>query len=235
MIIGLHGRAGSGKSTAAAFLVEHYSFHEIDLGEYVAVDLANALSTISGLDAAQILGEVRANKPRFRVWLQEVGAFMREAIPDHYTSQLVAEIDLRMRLAQNVVVSNLRYPTDATAVLHAGGTIWQIIRPELDDAHADWRAHASERHILPCHAIVRNTGTVYDFRRKIRETFEMLESGRLRWDEGHPQEQATMTVLEQIEDARREVRDPHSELWDALGELRDAQEASEGGYPDTIK
>jgi hypothetical protein len=84
-----------------------------------------------------------------------------------------------------VVITDCRFPNEATAVLEAGGVVWRIKRPATDTraANTGIKGHASEtaQADFPddkCSAIIMNDGTLDNLRGKLRAQFERFKEVR---------------------------------------------------------
>lgn len=172
-IIGLTGRAGSGKDTARAILQEHgfvgLAFadpirdmiamlfasnginsswmHERHLKEQVIPDLG-----VSYRHMAQTLGTEwgRSLQPDF--WLRIAGAYMDSTQAATFDNLLF-------------VISDVRFANEAAWVRARGGVVWRIERPGI----APVRAHASEAEIdqIEPDLTLHNTGSIDDLRKLI--------------------------------------------------------------------
>ena len=131
-IIGLAGRAGSGKSTAARLLCEYHAFVEVALGDPSTRALASLLN-------------------RRRAIADDLWLIMARRHIDQLTAQAA-----RLHIA-GIVISDLRYPDEADMVRQLGGTVWHIVRAAPPVA-----AHCSEAGITPQPGdrTLDNTGTL---------------------------------------------------------------------------
>lgn len=162
-IVGITGKAGAGKDTAAAFLIENYGFQRIAFGDAlkeaaVALDplvsigdtaathegisetLAVRLSELvelNGMDEAKQLPDVRRLLQRLGT---EVG---RELWGENFwVERAVAKIDPE---APGVVFTDVRFINEAHAVAHGlGGLLVEIQRPDRVELAEGTAIHASE-------------------------------------------------------------------------------------------
>lgn len=173
LIVAFTGRAGSGKSEAAAHLERHYGF--------VAHAFANSLKSMivahlveRGIDYAHLYEPRLKNKPIARLggktareYMQRLGAFhRREMYEDWWVHALRDELGLspnpaeRAPVHDRIVVTDLRFPNEAAWLLLEGATIVKLLR----DGAAPVRPDESESYVdgMPCHHAISNHGpTLY--------------------------------------------------------------------------
>ena len=175
MIIGLTGKAGAGKTTAASFLVRDLGFTCVKF----AALLKGMLYTL-GLSYAHIEGELKevpcaflcGKTPRYA--MQTLGTeWGRNMLGDDVWVRVAMQ---RVRLYPNVVFDDMRYPNEAAAIKARQGVIWTIERPSiaLVEAHASEAAHAT---IQP-DAILTNNGTLDQLREAVHTLHYSLEEER---------------------------------------------------------
>ena len=169
MIIGISGKAGSGKDTAAKMLEVLYANPDISYEDFVnrryknfvdieVVHFADILKeTVQALFA---IGEWETNTQEgkkvtiswigktVRELLQEVGQGLRDAIdPDVWVKALFANTDGW----SNYIIADVRYPNELMAIKERGGVLIRIARngagagnhsseTALDD-YNDWDFH----------------------------------------------------------------------------------------------
>lgn len=78
-----------------------------------------------------------------------------------------------------LVVTDVRFPNEAEAILEAGGEIWHIIRPGIDDGDS----HASEIPLTQTYInkTIINDGTLEEFSQKVMKKWETtVNSGHLK-------------------------------------------------------
>lgn len=142
-LIGLVGRARSGKDTAAARLVERhgytrYAFADALRRAALALDpIVVPLDTVSrSMRLSEVVRELgwegAKNITEVRRTLQNYGCAIREIDP-HFWVRLVMDSIARDRPA---VVTDTRFRNEAEALMRAGGRLVRIVRPGLpDDTH----------------------------------------------------------------------------------------------------
>lgn len=185
MIIGLAGRARSGKDTVADYLenltdgtVERdafadrlkliaaktlgVTFHPDDVGTEAVRRWADHLKQNSEIVVLGPSGNVEA-KLTGRKFLQRLGA---EGIRDCLDSDVLVDAVPMERDCDLLILTDVRFPNEAEAVRAAGGQVWEITRP---GTVAD--SHASEQRLdrdLVDH-VIENDGSLDDLRDRVRE------------------------------------------------------------------
>ncbi|RQO51516.1 deoxynucleotide monophosphate kinase [Pseudomonas sp. KBW05] len=178
LLIGLTGRARSGKSTAAehlvgTYLLEHYAF---------ADPLRDGLMAIFNLDPSDFEGD-RKEQPLAwlgrspRQLMQSMGTeWARNTVhPDIWVKLAEQNLDYMTKALGAVlgfVVSDVRFENEADLIRRRGGTIIHIGR---NDAQAV-NPHISEAGVAVRQddLILRNNGTVDEFLRSLDEVFLMI-------------------------------------------------------------
>lgn len=163
LLIGLTGRAGSGKSTAAAFLEDEYGFAHIAFADPI-VDMIGALFNTAGIDGAWMAERALKEQPTtlgfsYRHLAQTLGTeWGRNTVaPDFWLRVATLRVRELLRTGDNVVISDVRFPNEADWLLAQGGV---LVRLQRDDAAAV-RPHESEAHAdaLAVDATVLNNGS----------------------------------------------------------------------------
>lgn len=165
MLIGLSGRAGSGKSTAAAFL-RGYGFVEMAFAD----SLKEAAARLFDLNHEQVHGvlkEVRAARigKTPRQIMQEFGDACRSIWPEVFISCLRRRL---FRFDGRAVVSDVRFLNEARALEQLGGMLVRIERPGLQGVGHP--GHASEHQLDGWEGwsyILHNDGDLYQFYKKL--------------------------------------------------------------------
>jgi len=171
--IGLAGRRGSGKDTAAEYLARKYDYTRVGFADRVK-DAALALDPYVGLDntgdlvrlkwIVQTRGWDEAKQDdEIRRLLQMVGDEAGRQIhgPRTWIDQALAKIDAA---PGPVVVSDVRYPNEIDELRRVGFIIVQIVRPANDKQRSEMvDLHASESDLRArCDGTIFNMGTIED-------------------------------------------------------------------------
>ena len=151
MIVGFVGLIGAGKDTAADYLVNYHGFRR----DSFANTLKDAVANVFGWD--RILLEGRTKEAR--EWREQVDTWWADRLGmPHLTPRWVlqywgtdvirngfhddmwiASLENKMRKTQdNIVISDVRFPNEITAIHNAGGIVVRIKR----GAEPAWFEHA---------------------------------------------------------------------------------------------
>ncbi|MBJ2129078.1 hypothetical protein JC525_09025 [Alteromonas sp. IB21] len=164
MIIGLTGKARSGKDTVAEHLKEAYKFHHY----WFSKPMKEAAASIFGWDARHLYGGLKEEvDPLYgvspRVALQTLGTeWGRNSI----NSDLwILRAQKEMEQHTNIVISDCRFDNEAEAIIEAGGIVIEISRESANQV----AAHSSESGIgsklINYH--IENNGTLTDLYRSV--------------------------------------------------------------------
>jgi hypothetical protein len=147
-IIGICGFIGSGKDTAADYLV---NFHEFRRDSFAAT-LKDAVAAVFGWDRELLEGRTK----QAREWREQVDTWWATRLNmPNLTPRLVlqlwgtevcrrafhddiwiASLEARLRNARdNIVISDCRFPNEITAIKNAGGKVIWVQRGELPSWH----------------------------------------------------------------------------------------------------
>jgi hypothetical protein len=149
MIVGFVGFIGSGKDTAADYLVNFHGYRR----ESFANTLKDAVSVVFGWDRTMLEGrtkEAREWRERSDEWwsnrlgkditprwiLQHWGT---DVLRQHFHDDIwIASLENKMRkTGDNIVISDVRFPNEIKAIHNAGGIVVRVKRgddPEWYDA-----------------------------------------------------------------------------------------------------
>lgn len=147
-IIGICGFIGSGKDTAADYLV---NFHEFRRDSFAAT-LKDAVAAVFGWDRELLEGRTK----QAREWREQVDTWWAERLKmPELTPRLVlqlwgtevcrrsfhddiwiASLESRLRNSRdNIVISDCRFPNEIKAIKQAGGKVIWVQRGELPSWH----------------------------------------------------------------------------------------------------
>lgn len=163
-IIGLVGKKRAGKDTAAKFLVEdhgfvRYAFADPLKAAALATDpiISSAPAEIRLSQLVALKGWERAKElPEARQYLQRFGVAMREHVdPDVWLNATMRHVMVESR---PVVITDVRFPNEASAVSAAGGLLVRVLRSSApnDDGHVS--ETALDR--WDCGAVIVNDGPI---------------------------------------------------------------------------
>lgn len=203
MIVGLMGNIGSGKDTVAEILIKHHGFTSLSFADA----LKDTASVIFGWSRELLEGK----SSQSRQWREQVDHWWAEKLGiehltprwvlqqlgtnvmrTHFHSEIwVATVERKIRDCTGpVVVTDIRFPNEAQAVIAQSGTVWHVHRGETpewwnlavtatteqhpDQAQAQQQlaqqgVHPSEWNLagIQPHCVIHNTGTLEDLRRTV--------------------------------------------------------------------
>lgn len=174
MIVGFCGFIGSGKDTAADYLINYHGFRR----DSFANSLKDAVAAIFGWD--RILLEGRTNEAR--EWREHVDTWWAERLNmpaltprwvlQHWGTEVcrqgfhddmwIASLENRLlKTKDDIVISDVRFPNEIKAIKKAGGKVVRIVRGLDPEWYNDARlANAGDSVIgsVIARAKMRNTG-----------------------------------------------------------------------------
>lgn len=157
-IIAVSGLIGSGKDTAADYLVRFHDYHRVSF----AGTLKDAVSAIFGWNRDMLEGQSRAS----REWREQVDTWWAERLNmphltprwvlqyigtdvfrNHFHNDIwVASVENRIRQHDRVVITDARFQNEIDAVRKIGGRTIRISRGQ----DPDWVSVAREQGIEEC-------------------------------------------------------------------------------------
>jgi hypothetical protein len=166
MLIGVCGKAGSGKDTLANFLVENHCFTRLAFADALraaalAIDpIVSESDDGEPLRLSEFIREpsdwdwAKREIPEIRRLLQVIGTEVgREILGENVWVDLV---DRQIKDGKNYVITDVRFDNEVDYVRSKGGTIVQIVR--LNNPNAIAGTHASEQLQVKPDYIVHNDG-----------------------------------------------------------------------------
>jgi hypothetical protein len=187
LIIGLSGKSGSGKSTAAAYLAEFHGYQPFAFADA----LKEIVQTAFNFSAAQMEGYMKEiPDPRFhkspRWCLQHLGTDVFRAIwPDIWIYHLRRDLldFLSLNGARPCVVTDVRFRDEAEALEKMKGVLWRIEREDhrQDAGGTGIAGHVSENE-LDCKQdwdrVILNHGDLMDLHSRIEEALYFYRSAK---------------------------------------------------------
>lgn len=176
-LLGINGKAGSGKDTVADLLRSRRGYHSIAFADPLRAGITAMLALDAGhFEHPQKEQPLPIIEKSPRQLLQLLGTeWGRQMIhPDLWVmlaARRVADIRLRHPGA-NIVITDVRLDNEAAMIRELGGEIWMLTRPGAGTPHA----HSSENGISLHHIArtIRNNGTLDELRIQV-------EAGVLDW------------------------------------------------------
>lgn len=192
ILIGLSGYARSGKDLTASILIDEFGFTRVAFADKLR-EVLYQLDPIVGFFSASPGGlgtvTVRDVIDRYgwdgykdteygyeiRKLLQRLGTEAgRELLGDSiWVDAALGSLDQDKRY----VVTDVRFPNEAQAIIDRGGEVWRVSRVGVGPAND----HPSETSLddWPFHAFIHNDGTVSDLRKNVSRKYLEFVGGDL--------------------------------------------------------
>lgn len=169
MIVGLMGKARSGKDTAADILVEEFGYKNVAFSD----EVKRIAIEHFGCTHEEVYVEKTALSRRI---LQGIGDGLREEIDKNIWIDKVLNEGSRDKL---LAIPCIRYHNEAKVVRSLGGVIVKIVRDDRPDIeyNADHVSEMEQEGIVPDITIYNNS-TVGEFRKHVKTAFETLKKTR---------------------------------------------------------
>lgn len=180
MLIGLTGKAGSGKDTVGEFLKDTFNFNT-----YAFADpLKEAAAIAFGVDVSVFYDrDVKETEdPFWNITYREIAQkFGTECMRDQFRDDFWikrAEMELQRLNEQNdtgkrvrFCVTDVRFPNEAAWIKDAGGIIMEVVRDGVEDIALS--GHASETMMSQINPDIRiiNDGTLEDLYAKVDKSY----------------------------------------------------------------
>jgi hypothetical protein len=169
LLVGIAGRAGSGKSTAADYLEAAYDFQPMAWAEPIK-DLLEQLFLDRGIDHAHLHEPHLKTEPiaamyglSARQLMQRAGDWGRSIDADYWVHQLAHRMGMAAArpcdwhpIHDRIVIADVRYSNEAQWIVEAGGVIVRLHRDQAGPAGT----HSSESQVdqLAVHVDLVNNG-----------------------------------------------------------------------------
>ena len=146
ILLGLSGKSGSGKSSAAAYLEREHGFIPLAFADI----LKEAAQGILYFSAEQLEGSLKeipdsrfGKSPRW--CLQHLGSACREIWPEVWIWPVCRQIiQLQDWGEKRLLVSDVRLGNEAKALKRLGAVLWRLERPGIAGAEGGIPGYASE-------------------------------------------------------------------------------------------
>ena len=169
MLIGITGKAGSGKDTVADFLVEKHGFTSVSFSDI----LKNGIKVLFDLSEEQLHDTDTKEKkdPRWgftpRQLMQWFGTdILRNRVRQDF---FIVHMDrfLSVNRGKNIVISDVRFENECRYIKQHYGSIINIIRPGLREIENN--SHESEQLNYPTDQDIYNDCTIPELYLKIQK------------------------------------------------------------------
>ncbi len=186
VVIGMIGKAGSGKDTVADYIVDKYGFQKLAFAD----PLKKAVQTIFDIDDEYMFDREKREEtlPGWEPWstrklLQFVGTeLMRNQVDENVWVKNAVSRVARIPLA---IISDVRFPNEVDDVRtlldgQAHVVFIRVARPDHEGAQGGLQNHASESHIGDLNADfdITNGGTLEELYATVDDLMKLvLESG----------------------------------------------------------
>lgn len=158
-VIGLCGKMGSGKDTAAEILAARYGYQRVAFADGVREEAAETFPHLKEEIWA------KPTSKRIRILLQWWGTEYRRAQDELYW---IKRLSRQMTFRGRYVVSDVRFKNEADAIKSAGGEVWLIHGRETGEVGVD--GHLSERLLdIEPDRRLDNSKTIDDLGNRIHE------------------------------------------------------------------
>lgn len=146
MVIGVSGRAHSGKDTVCDHLAEKHGIARV----HFADRLKNMCIEILGLTDAQCFGDLKevmdsdlGQTPRQIFQFLGTDVF-RSIKPDVWICHADKEVDRYLNIGASVLIADIRFVNELQYVRKKGGAIWRVKRPDHGSECGGIDGHPSE-------------------------------------------------------------------------------------------
>jgi len=169
MIIGLSGYAQSGKNTVADILVDHHGFIALACADPIKALVYDINPKINSIEIQGMVNEygwdIVKQDPEVRRLLQTTGEAGRQGI-DEYLWVAMTLSQIKDPHEGRYVITDVRFPNEASAISSQGGQLWRIERPGVDAVNDHISETALDAWIFD--ETIVNNGTIEDLKKKIK-------------------------------------------------------------------
>lgn len=180
MLIGLAGKAGSGKDTVAAVLRRIYKFETVSF----AKPIKRALCAL--LDVPMHKWDDREwRETVLPVW-EQTPRYLAQTLGTEWGRDVVKQslwLDLafeQVKQHKNVVITDIRFNNENSRVRDEGGHVIHVTRAEANTIGSP--SHSSEAgvYILAKDFFIENSGTIRALHEKVKDVIEKMKNLELR-------------------------------------------------------
>lgn len=166
MIIALGTRKQVGKDTMGAYLIKHYGFKRLAFADALKKETEDMLKWM-GIEYEP---KDEKNKERFRPLLIAYSELRRSIDQNYWLNQIIGELYDKKEEKNNWVITDMRYPNEANAIVALKGTLVKINREtglpeEPTEAIGD---------LIKADYTLENNDTIEDFYQKIDSLMKIL-------------------------------------------------------------
>lgn len=183
-LIGMCGKARSGKSTIAKFLCEESGFREVSL----ATPLKNGLIDMFGFTNDQVHGDKKEEIDPYwnvtpREVMQVVGTeLMRNSLPEFIPTMnnvwiRIAQRKIKEYMSQgySVVVSDVRFSDEVMMIRELNGSVWQVVRDPVHANQTMVHDHVSEHLSTIPDVVYVNNQSIKELHKKVRLELQQIK------------------------------------------------------------
>lgn len=178
MLIGVAGKAGSGKDTVALYLQRHHNFVAVAF----ATKLKELLADLFGLTHEQLYGELKeVIDPRYglspRFMMQHVGQSFRKLWPDVWVWYLRRHLEVMLAAGMKVVVTDVRQDNEARMIRDLEGYLIKVERPGAG-ARNGIEAHITETWVDSDYTwdmVIENDASLEKLYRQVEDFYQRVK------------------------------------------------------------
>ncbi len=173
-VIGLAGKAGSGKDTVADILVQEHGFTKLAFADPLKVLCAQIYDVPLEYFHDRERKEVAVPGPWLspRQMMQRVGDAAKTAFG---SGVFVDHLIERTRGIDKVVVTDVRYPAERDTLLIALNASVFVVERDGAGLHGATAAHSSEAGIIGSAGVIHNNGPIQDLRAQVANVVLKLQ------------------------------------------------------------
>lgn len=183
-LIGITGKAGSGKSALADILTRHYGYTEVSL----AGPIKEIVQRIWGVSDDALWGPSERRAELLRPELPATSTVRRalQTLGTEWGRALDEDVWVRLAIREAkkhtaTVVPDVRFENEARVVREHGGSIWRIVRPGYESNAGTAHSSETEMDQIRADSILVNSGTLDELDEMVDANVRALE--RLRAEE----------------------------------------------------